>query len=105
LTEDINCRSTCSLVHYSLFKIFYLPESCNEYDYAVPNELGKLLPEKFNSMKNELAVNGHTGTNRLIQLRLKDLKLPRIPKQHVRTLKKLGDGAFGTVRNNELYDK
>jgi len=88
-----------------------LTESCNEYEYAVPNELGKLLPgNQLSPMKKcllpssspaLLAVGGrmvnNIGSSVNLTLRFRELGVPEIPKRNLRMLRKLGDGAFGTV--------
>jgi hypothetical protein len=80
-----------------------LTESCNEYEYAVPNELGKLLPNQLSPLKsipNSPALGSRgQGQGRMVNLslRFRELGVPEIPKRNLRMLRKLGDGAFGTV--------
>jgi hypothetical protein len=80
-----------------------LTDSSNEYEY-VPNELGKLLPNQLSPMKSipsSPAVNRGQRVN--LQLRFRELVgVTEIPKRSVRMLRKLGDGAFGSVRYPNL---
>ena len=71
-------------------------DSSNEYEYAVPNELGKLLPNQLSPLKS-IPNSPAVTRNRAIQMRFRELGVVEIPKHRLRMLRKLGDGAFGTV--------
>ncbi|ODM98888.1 Discoidin domain-containing receptor 2 [Orchesella cincta] len=78
-------------------------DSSNEYEYAVPNELGKLLPSQqpspLKSIPNSPATANRT---RMMLLKFKELGIPEIQKHRLRMLRKLGDGTFGSVFVGEL---
>jgi hypothetical protein len=90
-------------------------DSSNEYEYAVPNELGKLLPTQqptnncqqspklnIHSIPNSPAINGGArtqSTQRGIQHRFRELGIFEVRKERLRMLRKLGDGAFGTGKS------
>ncbi|CAG7819663.1 unnamed protein product [Allacma fusca] len=76
-------------------------DSCNEYEYAVPNELGKLLPNQLSPLKS-IPNSPAVSRNRAIQMRFRELGVVEIPKHRLRMLRKLGDGAFGTVYIGEM---
>ncbi|CAL8095670.1 unnamed protein product [Orchesella dallaii] len=79
-------------------------DSANEYEYAVPNELGKLLPNQLSPLKsipNSPATMNRT-CSRNVKQRFRELGVPEIPKHRLRMLRKLGNGAFGTVYIGEL---
>lgn len=72
-----------------------LTDSCsNEYEYAVPNELGKLLPSPLRSIPNSPAAINRL---KLMQIKFREVGIPEISKHRLRMLRKLGDGAFGQV--------
>lgn len=66
----------------------------DEYEYAVPNELGKLLPSPLRSIPNSPAAINRL---KLLQQKFREVGVQEIPKHSLRMLRKLGDGAFGTV--------
>lgn len=80
-----------------------LTDSCNEYEYAVPSEMGKLLPNQLSPLKSipnsPAALNRGNQHQQRVNLyqRFKELGVPEIPSRNLKMLRKLGDGAFGTV--------
>jgi len=83
-----------------------LGDSGNEYEYAVPNELGKLLPNQMSPMKSipSSPAAGLKNRTKGIQLRFSEIGVPEIEKHRLRMLRKLGEGTFGVVsENHETY--
>ena len=70
----------------------------------MPNELGKLLPQTLSPLKR---VPNSPAPARMLaaQLGLRQLGIQEIPKHQLRMLRKLGDGAFGTVNTQIAIKK
>lgn len=78
---------------------FSCSESCNEYEYVLPTEFGKLLPRQFSPSRAVPPESCQTlGRNRAIHLRFQELGLPEISRRRIEILRNLGEGTFGTVR-------
>ncbi|ODM96758.1 Discoidin domain-containing receptor 2 [Orchesella cincta] len=78
-------------------------DSCNEYEYVLPTEFGKLLPRQFSPSRSMPPESCQTlGRNRAIHLRFRELGLPEISRHRLNILRNLGEGTFGTVFVGEL---